>query len=789
MPLTDTDRITAEQLTPHVLELWRALVPLKTVVSFMNTGAHPDDEHSALLAALSLRDGMDVSFACSTRGEGGQNNLGTHAGPALGVLRTAEMERACDVLNLRLHWLSQSPGHSIADFGFSKSGEDTLNRWGKALTVKRMVDILRLERPDIICPTFLDVPGQHGHHRAMTETAERAFDLAADPTYTDSDLPPWQVRKMYLPAWSGAGQSYDDEAPPPPESTCINMRDPDPVTGWSYARIGQQSRVFHASQGMGDWVPAGAEQDYPLHLLRVCVDAPENSLVSGLPRRLEDLTLPQATRSLARAQVHMDAAIACFPDAPAILKEACAALSALREAITLCPADLAPEVLHKLTRKETQLSRLIRIAARVEIRGRLSKDVIPAGGQATLTLEQRNGQAQKVDVTPRLPEGWRYAGDTLHLDVNADPCDPYPDSYFPDSPAAPCLDLTISAHGIAARTALPFEITPLAAPARAVPLAQETFVLNLATGGREVTIDLFDALQRLPDLQLRLPDGWRGDTCSGQVILTLPQGVTEGLFTLPLHSGGKPVQTLRLIQADHIAPRLQAMPARVTIRVLSADLPMGRVGYIGAGNDRIDHWLAQIGADVTALAEDDLGSAEHLAQFDSLIIGVFAMKMRPDLSKALPLLHDWTRAGGTLVTLYHRPWDNWDPDHTPPERLEIGQPSLRWRVTDETAPVTLRDPEHELLTAPNRIGTEDWAGWQKERGLYFAKSWSAAYTPLLSMSDPGEEPLLGALLTADIGAGRHVHTSLILHHQMEMLVPGAYRLMANLLARRSPPIT
>ena len=144
----------------------------------------------------------------------------------------------------------------------------------------------------------------------------------------------------------------------------------------------------------------------------------------------------------------------------------------------------------------------------------------------------------------------------------------------------------------------------------------------------------------------------------------------------------------------------------------------------------------------------------------------------------------WTEAGGTLVTLYHRPWDNWDPDSIPPHRLEIGQPSLRWRVTDENASVTLLAPDHPLLHEPNIIGADDWKNWHKERGLYFAKSWDQAYTPLISMNDEGEEPLLGAWLVAEVGKGRHIHTSLILHHQMEKLTPGAFRIMANLVAKR-----
>jgi hypothetical protein len=112
--------------------------------------------------------------------------------------------------------------------------------------------------------------------------------------------------------------------------------------------------------------------------------------------------------------------------------------------------------------------------------------------------------------------------------------------------------------------------------------------------------------------------------------------------------------------------------------------------------------------------------------------------------------------------------------------LEIGKPSLRFRVTDENAHVTPLIPDHPLLNTPNKITEADWQGWVKERGLYFAKSWAPAYQPLLQMNDPDEAPHQGALLTARFGKGQHHHCALILHLQMEALVTGAFRLMANL---------
>ena len=193
--------------------------------------------------------------------------------------------------------------------------------------------------------------------------------------------------------------------------------------------------------------------------------------------------------------------------------------------------------------------------------------------------------------------------------------------------------------------------------------------------------------------------------------------------------------------------------------------------------------LRAMGADVTTL-EDAALTPAALAGIDTLVIGIFAMKTRAKLAAFMADVKSWVAGGGTLLTLYHRPWDNWNPDTIPPARLEVGQPSLRWRVTDETAPITQLAPDHPVMTGPNRIGPEDWAGWVKERGLYFAKSWDAAYTPLLEMADPQEEPHRGALLSAEIGAGRHTHCALIVHLQMEALVPGGFRLMANMIAPR-----
>lgn len=787
MPKSDPIRLASERMTPHIVELWRALVPLKSVVSFMNTGAHPDDEHSEMLAALAFRDGIDISYACSTRGEGGQNNIGRETGAALGALRTAEMERACDILNMRMHWLSESPEDPITDFGFSKSGVDTLARWGRARTILRFVDILRTERPDIICPTFLDVPGQHGHHRAMTEAAYAAFELAADPNYKQSFLAPWQVKKLCLPAWSGAGDAYDDEAPPPPAHFVVDGTGVEPVSGWSYARIGQQSRACHATQGMGRWVPAGEERSFPLHLAKSYGSADADSLTSGLALVLTDLAVPEISDQLAEAQGEMDLAIASFPETGAILTHATAALRAVRVAIGACPADRRDEILHKLIRKEEQLAVVVRLAARVDVTGMVDRDQISFGQSADLTIERRQGGAETLTVTPEVRPGWLATETSLEVTEQARPTNPYPVRYYPSDPPRPCLKVEVEALGETTQSFVPLHVTPTAVPSYIGDLSPKADVLNLGQEARKLQVKVTNLPPHIEKVGFDIPSGWTQARTSDGIELNAPQDVAPGLYSFDLLGDGLPLQSITRISQDHVTPRVICAPARLEVRVMDVALPTARVGYIGAGNDRVDYWLNRLGVDVTSLSDADLHDEGRLADFDCIVVGIFAMKMRPGLLELMPKLHRWTRQGGNLLTLYHRPWDNWDPQTVPPKRLEIGQPSLRWRVTDENAAVTLLAPDHPVLQGPNAIGPEDWANWHKERGLYFAKAWDVSYQPLLAMADAGEAPLSGALLVAEIGEGRHIHTSLILHHQMEHLVPGGFRILANLIAKPGQP--
>ncbi|WP_028914154.1 PIG-L family deacetylase [Pseudorhodobacter ferrugineus] len=777
MPLTDAARIRAQTTQPAGLMLWRALQPLRGLVRFMNSGAHPDDEISGMLAALTFRDGLSVSYVCSTRGEGGQNDIGRKAGAALGTLRTAEMHGAADVLGLSMYWLSDAPSDPITDFGFSKSGVETLGRWGHAHTLKRLVEAIRADRPDILCPTFLDIPGQHGHHRAMTQVAHEAMDAAADPDF-DAAGDPWQVAKLYLPAWSGAGDAYDDDLPPPPATVHVAGAGHEPPSGWTWPEIGQQSRVFHATQGMGRWTAGVMPNGWPLHLARSFVGSDQGGkkavITDNLPNCYDDL-LP-GNAGAVPLDTALQACVAAYPDTSGVLHHAFTALRHVKTTRHQCQERHQPYALHRLDRTAAQLARVVFLACGARLTARLGVDLAEPGQTvpASLTLIARNPTCH-LHAAWHLPQGWHSTDDSITLPDDAAPFNPYPMTHHAHAPQGPvAVAVTMTYEGITATLHLPPERQLLVLPKHRASVDPAAVFFNSAGPPQPIPLQLTQGAS------LQTPEGWTQTPTADGLTLTPIAPETE-LFTLPVTLGDQPAQTVSHSDHPHTGPLITPAPATLRLRVADVALAPARIAYIGGGNDRVDHWLRAMGADVTALPDTAL-IPSMLQGYDSLVIGIFALRFRPALGALMPAIRDWVEHGGTLLTLYHRPWDNWDAAHTAPAPLEIGKPSLRFRVTDAGAAVTHLIPDHPLLNAPNRITPDDWAGWVKERGLYFAKSWDAAYRPVLQMADPDEAPHQGALLSGQFGAGQHHHCALILHLQMEALVPGAFRLMANLTA-------
>ncbi|WP_332711335.1 PIG-L family deacetylase [Pelagibacterium mangrovi] len=762
-------RFAQRRANPRLVTLARALARLKSTVTVLHTGAHPDDEQNAMLAYMRFGLGMRTIIGCSTRGEGGQNTLGPERGGALGVVRTRELEEAAKVIDADIVWLGFGPSDPVHDFGFSKNGEDTLARWGRDRLLERLVRAYREERPDIVIPTFLDVPGQHGHHRAMTMAARDAIALAADetayPTHFAQGLTPWRVTKFYLPAWSGGGSTYDDEMPPPPTTVTITLPGPDTATGASFDEIGEWSRIFHASQGMGEW-PETPQTEWPLHLALGPAD--DDDIADNLPRRLAEIAEPLSAADIAIAE-----AIAAFPHPEDILPPLTRALEIIEAQGQSVPAIHA----HRIATLRSDLETAMAVAAGIDCILAADTELL-AQGESTELSVTLFGAPSDAKVALHLPQGLSVIAQSAgRYTIEAAPDAPLTDPFGPKDPIRIAVSTTIAGR----RLSRSFELErPLAiVPASSVALSPNAILVpaDRDFSGIEIACKGSGPAQiaNLTTSQaISAANSDDGFSLSGS---PLP----EGRYDLPVTLDGAPAFSIDVIDYPHIGRTPYLTDARLSILALDLALPTDRrVGYVGGGADNVASWLTKMGFEVTEL--DASALSEDLSRHPTIVIGLFAFGLRPDLRAKTDVLRAYVEGGGNLVTLYHRPWDEWDAQTVPPRPLTIGQPSLRWRVTDPDASVDILAPNHALFAGPNTITEADFSGWTKERGLYFASQWDDAYIPLLAMSDAGEAPLQGALLSAQIGSGRHTHTSLVLHHQLDNLVPGAFRIMANLVA-------
>jgi len=187
--------------------------------------------------------------------------------------------------------------------------------------------------------------------------------------------------------------------------------------------------------------------------------------------------------------------------------------------------------------------------------------------------------------------------------------------------------------------------------------------------------------------------------------------------------------------------------------------------------------LTELGFRVEVLDEATLLGGD-LSRYTAIVAGIRAYNTREALVKAEPRLLEYVRQGGTYVVQYNTNGSDLKVPKLGPEgAIAIG----RERVSVETAPVRFVDPQHPLLLEPNRIGPLDFDGWVQERGLYYASDWDAQCQPLLSWSDPGEPARLGGLIVRPYGKGMYVYTGISFFRQLPAGVPGACRLMANLL--------
>jgi hypothetical protein len=239
--------------------------------------------------------------------------------------------------------------------------------------------------------------------------------------------------------------------------------------------------------------------------------------------------------------------------------------------------------------------------------------------------------------------------------------------------------------------------------------------------------------------------------------------------------------------------QLWSEPAQSIVHAFAVIVPRNlRVGYVNAESERVPDALKMLGIHVEQLDVAALNFGD-LSKYNTIVVGVRAYELRPELAGANQRLLDYVSKGGTLVVQYQREfaWDKFkyapypalvSPPAPPAKAGEPpAAPRPLPRITDENSPVKFLKPNDALLNRPNKITQDDFKGWIQERGLYFWTQFDSKYTPLLAMSDPGEPELNGGLVYTRYGKGTYIYTGLAFFRQLPEGVPGAYRLFANLL--------
>jgi LmbE family N-acetylglucosaminyl deacetylase len=792
-----------------------AMEKLAVVGSALYIGAHPDDENTAMLAWLAQGRKARTAYLSLTRGDGGQNLIGTEQGDELGVVRTEELLAARQIDGAEQFFTR------AIDFGFSKTPEETLRFWGHDAVLSDVVWVIRSFRPDVIITRFPpNASGGHGHHTASAILASEAFAAAADPKRFPEQLKyvaPWQAKRLMWNAWRRPGESAPAEGPP---ELTVDLGAYDPVLGESYTEIAAASRSMHKSQGFGSTPRRGPQPNF---LQFVAGDPPKSDLFDGV-----DLTWNRIPGGGAVGSI-LARTIAAYRDTdpaasvPALLK----ALAALDR---LAPDPWIPV-------KRMELLDEIASCSGVWLEAMSATSTVTPGGSAEVTavaLDRSRVPMALVSVElsgshlatgplrplePNVPETRVIA---LKVPANA----PYTQPYWlvrphgiglfaasdqtligrPKNPPAMTATFVLRAGGqdlvytvpVQHRWTDPVEgerIRDLAiVPAVTVNFAAPVLVVPDANPRVVRAVARANETEVAATLRLTVPAGWRvepesvplefkarGEERTVRFTLAPPAGESTGELTaLLVTDHEEPARSLVEISHPHIPVQTLLPPAQVKLVRVDVGPPIKRVGYVMGPGDEVPEILRQLGVQVSLLSDDDLEGAD-LAGFDAIVVGVRAYNTRPSLAQAEDRLLAYVQGGGTLVVQYNNDRDLLT-DRLGPYPIKLS----RERVTDETAPVTVLAPDSPLLTTPNAISAADFSGWVQERGLYFPESWDPRYQAPLAMSDPGEKPLDGSVLFACVGKGSYVYTGLAFFRQLPAGVPGAIRLFANLLAGGKP---
>ncbi|MDF7810355.1 PIG-L family deacetylase [Hymenobacter sp. YC55] len=821
-------------------EILLGLKKLNVLGSALYMAAHPDDENTRLIAYLANGRLLETGYLSCTRGDGGQNLIGPELREQLGVIRTQELLAARRIDGGRQFFTRAN------DFGFSKTAEETFTIWDKEQVLSDMVWVIRQRRPDVLITRFPpDARAGHGHHTASAILAAEAFDAAGDPKRFPEQLKyvqVWQPKRLYWNTGSFFVKAGEDMS----GYLKVDAGAYNPLLGQSYGEIAARSRSQHKSQGFGSAATRGEALEYLQYVKgdkaktdpfegidmtwnRVPGGAAIGKMIDEVIRKY-DAANPSA--SVAGLSAVLDA-IANLPNSS--FANGATVFPTLNTKPTPVISKAASQSAFWINEKGSEVLQLLHACSGTYVEAVASEPTVVAGEKARVSMEVTkriaNAQAstfksvaqKPIDKSPLSTEK-----NQLELSVPAETSQPYwlkkagttgmysIPTFSEDGSQANILvgqpenfpvltvpyEIRTAASSYTIRIPVQYKSTdpvegekyrPLAVvPPVAVNIGGRAYVFA-ENQPKTVPVTLRAGKAGVKGtLALTLPKGWKAEPASipfdlankdaEQTVLFQVQpgvGAVEGkteLRAVATVDGQQYSRGYQAIEYNHIPTQTLFPEAVAPLVKLDLKRKGQEIAYLMGAGDEVPDALRQIGYNVTLLKPEDITDA-NLRRFDAVVLGIRAYNTIDKLKALQPTLLRYVENGGNMVVQYVVNRGTVMPQIGPyPLTLSSD------RVTVENAAVTFLKPQQPLLNTPNKITAKDFEGWVQEQGLYYPSQWDAKYQPVISSHDPNESAKESAILVADYGKGHYIYTGLSLFRELPAGVPGAYRLLTNMVS-------
>lgn len=788
--------------------IYQQMKKLNVLGSVLYVAAHPDDENTRLLTYLANEKLYRTAYLSLTRGDGGQNLIGDEQGIELGLIRTQELLAA-----RRIDGAEQFFSRAY-DFGYCKTADEAIKTWGHDSILADMVWLIRKYQPDIIITRFPgDERAGHGHHQASNILAVEAFNMAADvskfPEQFEYGVKAWQAKRIVWNTYNFGSTNTTGE-----QQFKLDVGLFNPMLGKGYGEIASESRSQHKSQGFGVPRQRGTQMEYFTHLNG---DSLDNDLMNNVNTNWSRINATHiettinnliAAYSFEHPENSVPGLVVIFQQIqqlPAGYWQQ-KKLAEVKELILQCSGLLAEatttsEYAVPGSSFETKFLITLRNNADVTLQTVSMKSFDSSFNQKIIHnnninitrtflvpftekvsqpywLEQPmlGGRFEVTDQTViGMPENMPAYTAIFQFVINGL-------SLFVEKPV-----LYKYTDDVKGELYHPFRV---AAPLTAA-LENEVYIFN---GVKEKPVQFsLKAKKKYPafDINLQAGSGWKingtshADSMNAvkpldkQFILQAPAANEKS--ALQVQVNGKSLLTERNIRYDHIPNILYYKSARATIEKIDLKTAGHNIGYITGAGDKVPQSLQQMGFVVSILTEKDI-TPEHLQQFDAVISGIRAYNVHDWIDGKYDILMDYIQKGGTYIVQYNT--SNFISNVT----NKIGPYPFtisRTRVTDEHATVHITMPKHPVFQSPNKITPADFDNWIQERSIYQAEKADSNYDRPISMHDANENASDGSLIITSYGKGHFVYTGLVFFRQLPAGVPGAYRLLANLIALSS----